>query len=313
MTNFDAAAGISVTELNTLLGEYYQNAPSTNDPFKGSLPKTLPDLGAVTLTWDVGAAPSLAFGPPSPAIWNAALAPNGETNGSQSIPLPSLPMVQLTLPMLTASYTLGSAPAVGGTAPSVVVYATLTFTPGTLALDLVAVSLDESKFSAWDIAIFNLMLLPQIFASANQMLALVHLPNLDWNGVTLNPVQLQLTASYLLGATTLTTNTNALDIDGVTWPTDPVFVIASNTLINTAMAVFLKPYQGYPFSDSGDFKKLADWSYNGSISSLSATVKQVAPLTINAQLSASLNAQATLTAAGMALAAAGCALGAALL
>ncbi|WP_248730349.1 hypothetical protein [Pseudomonas sp. MWU13-2517] len=313
MTNFDAAAGISVTELNTLLGEYYKNAPSTNDPFKGSLPKTLPNLGAVTLTWDVGAAPSLIFGPPTLDIWNAALAPNGKANGAQSIPLPSLPMVQLTLPTLTASYTLGSAPSVGGTAPSVVVYATLTFNPGTLALDLVAVSLDESRFSTWDKAIFNLMLLPQIFASANQALAIVHLPSLDWKGVTLNPIQLQLTTSYLLGATTLTSNTSALDIEGVTWPTDDVFVIASNTLLNTAMATFLQPYQGHPFSDSGDFKKLADWSYSGSISSLSATVKQVAPLTINAQLSASLNAKATLTAAGMALAAAGCAIGAALL
>lgn len=312
MPNFDVAAGINQAKLNDLLGQYFSNAPASNNPFKGSTTKPVQGLGNVTLTWNVERPPTIVFGPPSLDVWNPALNAQGQTNGDTKTPLPTLPMVQVTLPVLTASYRLGSVE-VGGTANNVVAYATLTFAPGTITIGLVAVTLDESSFSTWDKAIFNLVLLPQIFSSAKDMLSVVHIPSIGWQDVQLNPLQLQMVGDQLIAAATLVANKQPLDTSGVTWPTDPVFALASTGLVNTALTDFLAPFQGKTFADSGDFHGLANWDYSGSVSSLSATVKTVAPLTIDARASASLTAGAKLTAAGMALAAAGCALGAALI
>lgn len=313
MPNLDAAAGVTRSELNTLLEQYFNQAPAGNNPFKGSTQKDVQPIGAVTLNWSVGFAPTLGFGVPSQVAWDAALDSNGKTNGTAKNPLPTLPMVALTLPTLTASYVVGSQPPVGGTASNVIGYATLAFGSGTVTVTMVALSIDESGFTAWDQVIFNDFFVPKIFEAVGQMLGVVHVPTISWKGVTLNPVQIQLNGTQLIAAATLASNTVPLDTTGVVWPTDPAFLIASNGLLNAAIAAGVKPFIGHPFSDAGDFKGLANWSYSGSVSGLTATVKTVKPLVVDAELTTSLSAQATLTAAGMALAAVGCALGAAIL
>lgn len=317
MPNIDAAAGVTQKELNVLLDEYYENAPDNNNPFKGSVQKDVPILGNVTVTWDVKKAPSLTFGAPTLAVWNAALNSSHETNGAANTSLPTLPMVQVLIPELAASYTQNAAPPVGGITKNVVAYATLDFSPGEIKISVVAVTIDEKDFSPWDKEIFNLFLLPKIFESAAEMLSVVHLPTIDWQGVALNPVSIMIQGTQLLAAATLTTNPQPLDVTGVTWPTDPVFVIASTTLINAALAAFMAQYNDITRHDDGEFSvdgvELATWEYTATVKSLSATVKVVSPLTITAEGTASLNAQAGLTPAGMALAAVGCAAGTALL
>jgi hypothetical protein len=316
MMNLDAAAGMDLPSLNDLLRQYYTSAESTapgNNPFDNTQSKTLPNIGKVLLKWKLNVAPVLAFGPPSQAVWDAALDSAGHTNAQDKKPLPSGPMVQLTMPDLSASYTLDAQPSMGGESKNVIAYATLAFPPGEIDIQLVALTINESSFSTWDKVIFNTFLVPEIFKAAQQMMSVIHLPTLSWKGVTLNPVQISLQGSRLLAAATLTTNKAPLDTSGAVWPTDPIFVIASQSLINAALAAGIAPYQNYPFKDSGNFKSLADWDYSGQVTSLTATVKTVQPLTIDAELSVSLSAGAKLTAAGMALAAVGCALGAGLL
>lgn len=313
MANFDSAAGITQDETTKLLGDYFSQAPADNSPFKGEKTENIEGLGSVTVNWNIEAAPSISFAPPTQASWDSALNASGQTNQAAHTPLPSLPTIQVMIPTLTAFYTVGTAEPVGGTSHNLVAYATLTFGPGAITHALVALTIDEANFSTWDKVIFNRMLLPKIFESANQILSVIHVPALDWEGVALNPVQFQLQGNQLIAAATLTGNQAALDVSGVTWPTDKVFVLASQTLLNAALSVFAKQGQDKPFGDSGDFQGLADWQYSGKVTSLTATVKTFGPLTINAQLSVSLNAGATLTAAGMALAAAGCVLGTAVL
>lgn len=316
MPNFDAAAGIDETSLNGLLASFYQSAAASSPPafpFGGSDTRNIDGIGEVTLTWSFGAAPTLAFGPPTLDVWNASLDAKGNTNGQDGNPLPANPAVQLLIPTLTVGYTVGTQPPVGGQTNNLGLYATLAFPAGEVDVTLLGLTIDESDFSAWDKAIFNGVLVPKLFALAADMLGVIHIPTLSWQGVTLNPLQIWMAGNQLLAAATQTTNSNPLDVSGVTWPTDPVFVLASNGLINAALAAGLQPYQNHTFSNSGEFKDLANWNYSGTLKSVTATVKSVGPLTIDAELTTSLTVGASLTAAGMALAAVGCALGAALL
>jgi hypothetical protein len=222
-------------------------------------------------------------------------------------------MVALTIPDMTASYSLKGVAPVGGETKNVIAYATLAFPAGEIDVTMVGLTINESDFQPWDKAIFNSVFVPAIFNAVTQMLGVIHIPSLSWEGVTLNPIQVAIAGDQLVAASTLTTNSAPLDISGVIWPTDGVFVLANASLINAALAAGVKPYVGKTFSDSGNFHDLADWNYQGKVESLSATVSTLSPLAFNATLSASLNVGGSLTAAGMALAVVGCALGGALL
>lgn len=312
MANFDLAAGVSVGEANTILSQYYKSVPTDNNPFKGSRTKEIGGV-EITLTWDIAQAPTVAFGPPSQDVWDKALDPKGNTNGADKIPLPSLPMVQLTLPVLDASYSSKGQSPVGGEAKDVVIYATVAFDSPQIKPKAVAVSLDESGFSKWDKAIFNSFLLPQIFASANAAISVITLPALTWNGISLKPPVFDLSASGIVAAATLTTNPSPVDIGGLTWPDDDAFAIASTGLLEAAIDDFAKAYVGKGFSKSGEIADLATYSASGKIDSISATVRTVSPLAVQADVALSGECSAGLTAAGMALAAVGCALGGALL
>ena len=316
MANFDAAAGIDRASLNDLLSQYYTSAEKVTpgkNPFDDTIYKTVPLIGEVKVTWKLGVAPTLAFGSPSQADWDAALDSKGNTNAQDKNPLPTAQMVSLNIPDITASYTLKDVSPVGGEAKNVVAYATLAFPAGEVDVNMVGLSIDESGFDAWDKAIFNAVFVPAIFSAVTQMFGVIHIPKLSWEGVTLNPIQISVAGNQLVGASTLTTNPKPLDTRGVTWPTDPIFVVADANLVNAALAVGVKPFVGKTFNDSGDFKGLADWNYHGKIETLTAVVGPLSPLSVSATVSISLNVGGSLTPAGMAIAAVGCALGGALL
>jgi hypothetical protein len=316
MANFDAAGGIDLTSLNTLLSQYYTSAEQVapgNNPFDGTTSKNVAPLGDVTLTWKLKSAPVLAFGAPSQADWNASLDAAGTTNGAAGNPVPTGAVAAVSIANMTASYTVAGVAPVGGETHNLVAYATLAFPAGEVDVTLVGLTIDESDFAPWDKAIFNTMLVPALFKAVTEMLGVIHVPALSWQGVSLNPVQIALSGNQLTAAATLTTNSAPIDTSGVTWPTDAVFVLASKPLIDAALAAGVKPYVGKTFSDSGEFKDLADWNYSGSLDSISATTGTLSPLTVNASITASLNVGGSLTAAGMALAVVGCAAGAALL
>ncbi len=316
MANFDAAAGISVASVNGALAGFYSSASAKTPfayPFQGSETKTIANIGVVTFTWTFNAAPTVAFGPPSLDIWNASLAANGNTNGVDGNPLPNGAVVQLMIPDLSVGYSIDSGAQVTGDAKNLGAYAALAFPSGEVDETLVGLTIDESAFSAWDKAIFNGLLVPKIYELAAAALGVINIPQLAWNGVQLTPPSIWMAGDQLLAAAVLTTNPQPIDVTGATWPTDPLFVLASQSLLNAALAAGVAPYQHNTFGDSGDYNSLADWSYTGMLQSLTATVGTISPLIVSAQVTLSLETDVSLTAAGMALATVGCAIAGGLL
>ena len=322
MSNFDAAAGLTVGETNKLLSDFYSTVPADKSPFKGTETKTLDVIGKVVLTWDMTVVPVLAFGPPSQAVWDAALDTKGKTNKEAGNPIPTLPMVQVKIPALTASVKIGDAAPIGGDAKDVVVYATLTFAGADITITLVGLTIDESGFSKWDKVIFNDVLLPRIFTSAQAMISVVHVPTLSWHGVTLNTPVFMLTDSQLIAAATLSTNSAAVDVTGVTWPTDSVFILASKDLMNAALNAGLDQLvteanankSEFGLEGSGEKAKLADYDYTSTLGGVTATVGKTDPVTLDASVQLNdVQAGGKLTPLGMGLAALACPLGAGIL
>lgn len=312
MATFDAAAGVTEATFNDLVTQLYTNPPADN-PFKGTKSQDIPGIGTATLSWEVQQAPVITLGPPTQAVWDAALDDKGHTNKADGKPIPDAVMVQLCIPKMHVQYVVGSAPPVGGDTTNVMAYATIAFTDDGLLITLVAISVDESQFSDWDKAIFNLLLVPNIFKAAASILTVVHIPALTWEGVTLETPTLFQCGTLLVAASVETGGSTPVDVSGAQWPDKPLFVLVAQKLINDGLKGLTKAQEGKTHSDSGDFKGLADWDYSLRVNSLAATVDTSDPTKVDATASVSLTAGGKLTAAGMALAAVGCGAGAALL
>ena len=314
MANFDMAVGVTLTAFNSLLAEYYADPPASLNPFTGNQTKSIAPFGSINLTWQIKAVPTITFGPPSLAIWNAALNNKGATNQSAGTPLPTASMVQLNIPTMQAYYSINSGPLVGGTTSNVTAYATITFSGADITITLAAITLDESDFKIWDKAIFNSFFIPEIFKAVQSILAVIHIPNLSYQGVSLAiPQFFFINNSLLVAATIVTTNPNALDISGVTWPTNNMFALASSLLINAGLTAFGATLIGKSYSGSGVFhalgSDLADYNYSVTLTTISANWTASTPLTVTASVTGNPSFGGSLTAAGMALAVtAGCAL-----
>ena len=314
MANFDVAVGITQPAFNGLLDQYYSK-DSGAMPFKGNITKTIPLVGSVLLTWQVGVAPTVTFGAPTLAVWNAALDSSGKTNLAAGNPLPTGMMLQLCIPTLQADYTIAPAAPVGGTTQNVYGYATVSVSGSAITITLVAIALNESNFSLWDLLIFNGFFVPQIFTAVQTMLSVINLPTLTYDGITLNPPAFSFASNntLLIAASCSTTNTTPLDISGVTWPSDTLFVLASSALINSGLTAFTQTLVNKPYTGSGVFhalgSDLADYDYSVTITSLTATWSAATPGQVTATVVASPSFGGSLTSAGMALAVtAGCAL-----
>ena len=317
MANFDAAAGVTEDAFNDLVGQYYRNHPTDNDPFKIDVTKKIPPLGSVELKLAIMEAPTVKFGPPSEKDWNAAFNSEGKTNKENGNPLPSEHMVQLQIPKLTASYTVTGGKRedpMGGTTSNVSAYATVSSSGNDLSITVVAVKLDESNFTKWDKGIFNNFLLPRIFDATRSVLSVIHIPRLNWRGITLAPPKLFFADKLLVAACIEKGNPNPLDISGVTWPTKPMFALASQRLMNAALATeasINKTHSGSgSFSDASMTfgEKAADYHYQLDMKSVGVTVKADNPLEVNLSVKVTGTAGGKLLPGGMALAAAHCAL-----
>ena len=315
MANFDVAAGLRVTEMNKILSQYYVKEPlGSNNPFNNSVTKNVSDVGSVTVNWKVFQTPTLQFGPPSQMVWDNAINAQGSYNKDSHTPLPINYMVQLLLPALDATYSLNGSTPIGGETKNVIAYSTVSFSGKNVAITPVAVTLDEGSFSVWDKAIFNQMLLPHIFFQAQGMLSVIHIPELAWNGISFNDPIFSFTNDLLVAASTLSSNSNPIDIQGTIWPTDDLFILANPAAINQALAIWLSSISSsLHTSDTGDFQNLADWSYSGSIENLQITIDQISAATLKASGVVRANAGCSLTTLGMGLATLACPLGGALL
>lgn len=299
MSNFDILVGLSQLEISRFVAEFHAKSGASENPFKGR--KELEVLGLpAEIEWDVVASPEVVLERPDCATWLAAQGRDGLTNEEANRHCPKLPMLQLKFPQLDIAFGLQGDELQSGTSRDVIAHTILTFEGPTIGMELVALTVDQREFENADKQVFNLLVLPVIFDTAEQALSVIHLPDLSLADLPFNPLQVSQRDRYLLGATTLLANSSPLDIASVTVPQDPVFILLSDNVVNAALLNGFTANGPFIKEDSKDFNKLATLSYKAE-GMPSAHVGTIEPLTINAYANMKLEATVDLTPLGIAM------------
>lgn len=299
MSNFDILIGLSETEISNFVVQYHANPPASDNPFKGRM--ELEVLGKpVVIEWHVVSSPAVILEKPDCDVWLAAQGRDGLTNQEANRHCPKQPMLQLKFPQLDLSWGGVGSDLSAGTSKNVIAHAIMNFEPSAMGIELVALTLDQSEFGEIDKQLFNLLVLPVIFEKAEEALTVIHLPDLSLDELSFNPLLINQVDRCLVGATTLTTNPDPLDVTSVTVPSDPVFILLSETVINTALTSGLSAKGSFIKEDSKNHHGLANFSYKAE-GLPSVQLGTIEPLTINAQANMKLEATVDLTAAGIAL------------
>lgn len=289
MSNFDVVVGVSQAEINRLLVGYHASAPNDDNPFKGH--EEVDALGQpAVIEWEATTAPNTVLDIPECSVWKAAQGEDGLTNEEAIRPRPKQPMLQLVFPALNLKWGLKDTALEQGTARNVLAHVTLNFSEGTIAMTVVALTVDQSEFEEFDKQLFNLLVLPMIFERAREILSVIHLPELNLGGdLSFKPMQISLIERCLIGATTLTKNPQPLDISSLALPQDPLFLLVSDDVINSALASVLESEGDKEIAESGDFKGFADWGFIAK-GIPSVTFGSAEPLTFHAHANMELNA-----------------------
>lgn len=287
MSNFDFAAGLTNGPLNDGSAKLFANADIKAKYFQGTYTKQDPTLGTVTLIYNVLAAPTFVLAPPSDVQWQNSVKASGVTTK------PTVNIFQVHFSNISGSAQIGSSTPVAGQG-ALDVFSVVSVTDGKLTLTPIAVLIDESSFTAWDKFIVNQLLIPKALEIASGLLKGYQLPTLPTiAGITFSPLAVYIDSSILLLGATISTNPNAIDLSGYTWPTDSYFALLGQNLLNTAIQQESKQYVGK--TQTGDssygniaFKASADYSVT--LNSISATIKTDDPTSINLSVGADLSA-----------------------
>jgi hypothetical protein len=274
MSTFDVACGMSAAALNKGVGQLYARPEVRQKLFRGSKAESTA-LGAVTLTWDILAAPAFILTPPTAGQWQKA---QKKQAGGKDVPQPAANGFQVRFSQFNASYSVNGGTGVAGTT-DLRVYATVNVRDdlqqtdaGAVILSVAGIGLDETKFSQWDRLIFNKILLPQLFTTTDQMLGTVKFRNLAYKGVELAHPAASITDDMLVVAAVLNTK-SATDLSGAVWPRKSVFTLLSPDLIQKAAAVYAKTLVG-PVGKpgTGKYLKVFDYQYRATVSQVDMAV-----------------------------------------
>ena len=260
MNNFDLVVGVSQSEICGLLAGYHATAPIDETPFKGHAEVEI--LGQTgIIDWEVTTAPNVVLDVPECSVWKAAQGEDGLTNEEANRRRPKLPMLQLGFPALDLMWGLKNSELEQGTARNVLAHVTLDFSEGAIAMAVVALTVDQSEFEEFDKQLFNSLVLPIIFMRAREMLSVIHLPTLDVGSTLLfKPFHISLLERCLLGATTLESNPQPLDITDLSVSEESVFVILSEACVNQALSIAIESMDNLEASDAGEIGVLANWT-----------------------------------------------------
>ena len=299
MSNFDILVGLSQEGVSNLVAQYHASPPENDNPFKGRMELEILGQPAV-IEWGVISSPEIILARPDCDVWLAAQGWDGLTNEEANRHCPKLPMLQLKFPQLDLLWGLLGADLSSGTSKDVIAHAILNLKGSTVGVELVAVTVDQSEFGEIDKQIFNLLVLPTIFKKAEEILTVIHLPELNLDELSFNPLQISQVDRCLVGASTLKSNFSPLDITGLTVPSDSVFILLSDNLVNAALSIAFTANGPFIKEDSGQHHGLANLKYKAE-GLPSARLGSVEPLTIHAEANMNLEASMSLTAAGIAL------------
>lgn len=258
MSNFDLVVGVSQSEISRLLADYHASAPIDDNPFKGHAEFDVLGQPGI-IEWEVVTAPNVVLEVPECSVWKAAQGEDGRTNEEANRLRPKQSMLQLEFPVLDLMWGIKGSELEQGTARNVLAHVILDFSESTIAMTVVALTVDQNE--EFDKQLFNLLVLPILFARSRKMLSVIHLPTLDLGGELLfKPLHVSLVERCLLGATTLADNPHPLDISNLSLPEEAVFVVLNKTCVNKALLCAVESMDNLDASDSGEIGVLANWT-----------------------------------------------------
>lgn len=271
MSNFDIAIGFNASTLNSCSTALFGEPAAQDKYFKGTYSATQPNVGTITFTYQVLAAPIFLLEAPTQANWDASIKKKDVTT------MPAQNLFQLQIPNIRGSAVIAPSPTPVVAEGPLTVYLTVTQTGVSLKLTAVAVLIDETKFSKFDKWLVNNVLAPAALHMADGMLTAFTLPAIpSYDGVTINTPSVFISQSMVVAAATIQTNTLPLDVSGYTWQQKNCFAVISPLLLNTLFKGALAPYQNYSKSDSaseGNDFAWAKGSYSATIKTVTAALK----------------------------------------
>jgi hypothetical protein len=288
MSQFDVAIGMNEATLDQGVSGLYANSEARQKLFKGSQTGTLGN-SQYTASWDIQAAPTFSFEPPSESQWSCSIDDQGQ---NPTTPIPIENMFQMVFPQFYGKYTLGTSEPVSGTT-EVIAFVQMTIQGNKITLAPLSVWLDESKMSGWDQYILNQVILKNVLQQATRMLSGMNIPPLSFS---LSGAKIELSApvgtvgnGWLILAASLPSK-GAPDITGVTWPNQPLFVLMSSDVVNQVVNALASQLNGKKFSNDGS-KNGGKWSYTATIDRLDNVQPDSSDLTkINANVLFSFDA-----------------------
>lgn len=262
MSQYDVAIGMDSSTLDKGISQLYANSQAREKLFKGVQEGTQGSL-KYTANWDIQAAPTFILTPPPDDKWSASI--NNQGKHPTVADKPSQNTFQLVFPQFHAEYLSGSADPVSGTT-EVIVFAKVAIQGDKAAITPLAVWLDESKMSTWDRLILN-QILKQVLQKAETMLSGMQIPLLSFPlsgaDINLTSPQVTITGSQLVLAASLSSK-GSVDINGVTWPQQPLFVLMSADIINQVVGELARDLTGKTTTGSGD-KSGGKYSYTAQL------------------------------------------------
>lgn len=268
MSQYDAAVGLDSSTLDKGASQLYADPGARDKLFKGSETGTLNKL-QYKAVWDIQAPPTFKLSPPPADLWAKSI--DGTGNNPDAGKRPTENAFQLVLPQFEASYTLGSAKPVSGTT-EVIVFATVSIQDNKATIAPVSVWIDESKMKGWDKFILNKVILARILPQAQQMLAGITIPPLSFSksgaSIDLTPPVVTIQNNQLVLAASIKSK-QTVDIAGVQWPSQPLFLLISPDLLeHTASDLAQANLLHQTFSDDGDYKSVLKYSWEAKVNSV---------------------------------------------
>ncbi|MFK7695467.1 hypothetical protein [Paenibacillus sp. HJGM_3] len=268
MSQYDVAVGLNSTTLDKGAAQLHADPGARAKFFKGTETGTFNKL-TYTADWDIQAPPTFDLSPPPADQWAQSIDSSG--NHPDAGARPTVNAFQLVMPTFAASYTMGSAQPVSGTT-KVVVFATLAIQDSKATFYPASIWLDETQMKGWDKFILNKVILPRILPQAQQMLAGLTIPPLSFSqsgvSIELTPPIAAIQNNQLILAASLKAK-QTVDITGVQWPNQPLFLLLSPTLLeNAASELAQSQLVNQIFSDNGDYKSVLKYEWEAKVNSV---------------------------------------------
>lgn len=267
MSNFDVAAGMTQSALNTTIADLFKDPVAQSKLFNGTVTKKLGDLGDVTMQYQIVAVPTSELKPPTQQEWDAAYKiKDGEK-------MPTGNVFQLLMPDVKGTITYATVAPLKAEG-EIKVYGVFEVVSNKLSLTPKAVWIDETKFSAWDKVIVNGILIPKILEIATSTLSGIPLPAIpEFAGLTFQDYVAQIVNDNEIVVATSLTGGSAPSLDAYKNPGQDIYAITDFTVINQILDNEVKGVSKTEKDKTGSSGWYAAGSISATVKSISASAK----------------------------------------